>query len=78
VPEEERITLECPYCRGEIYRPLGWFRQPYFTCPACGGGLAADQFAVLVAELEEAFEASVAEMVHGKPGCGCGCRSREE
>jgi hypothetical protein len=78
VSEEERITLSCPYCRGEIDRPLAWFKQTWFTCPACGGGLSADQFAPLVAELEAAFEASIAEMVHGKPGCGCGCRTRED
>lgn len=71
---EERIALECPYCRGEIYRPLGWFKQTYFTCPACGGGLTAGQFAPLVDELEQSFETTVTEMVQGKPSCGCGCR----
>ena len=57
---EETVVLACPCCQGELQRPLGWFRQPYFTCPACGGGLAAGQFAPLVAELDAAFEASVA------------------
>ncbi len=72
MPSQERIALECPYCRGEIYQPLAWFKQAYFTCPACGGGLAAGQFAPIVEELERAFEASVEEMLLGKPGCGCG------
>ncbi len=71
---EEEIALPCPYCRGEICRPLAWFKQPYFTCPECGGGLAAGQFAPLVEELEQAFEASIEEMVQGRPsGCSCGC-----
>ncbi|MHB1399435.1 MAG: hypothetical protein ACYDAI_17850 [Trichloromonadaceae bacterium] len=70
---DEEIALECPYCRGEIYRPLSWFKQPYSTCPACGGGLAAGQFDVVVAEIEEAFESRVADMVEGQKGCGCNC-----
>jgi len=72
VPAEEQIALECPYCRAEIYRPLAWFKQTFCTCPACGGGLTAGQFAPIVEELEQAFEASVEEMLRGKPGCGCG------
>jgi len=72
VPSEEAVALECPYCSGEIFRPLAWFKQDYFTCPACGGGLAAAQFAPLVEELEQAFDESVEEMLRGKPGCGCG------
>lgn len=70
---DEEIALECPYCRAEIYRPLSWFKQPYNTCPACDGGLAASQFDTLVAEIEEALEARVAEMVAGPKGCGCNC-----
>ncbi len=73
--DEERIALDCPYCRAEIYQPLAWFRQSYFTCPACGGGLSADQFAPIAAELEQAFEASVEEMLAGKKdGCGGCCK----
>jgi len=72
VPKEEEVALECPYCRGEICRPLAWFKQAYFTCPACGGGLAAAQFASIVGELEQAFDESVEEMLRGTPGCGCG------
>jgi transcription initiation factor IIE alpha subunit len=86
---EEEIALECPYCQEDIYQPLGWFKQTYFTCPACGGGLAAGQFETLITELEEAFEATVEQMVQGEPsgggccgkdghagnggGCGSGC-----
>jgi hypothetical protein len=68
---EEEIALECPYCREDIYQPLSWFKQTYFTCPACGGGLAAGQFETLVTALEEAFEASVEEMLQGEPAKGC-------
>lgn len=73
MPNEELIALECPYCHGELYRPLAWFRQAYFTCPTCGGGLAAGQFAAIVEELDTAIEAHVAEMLQGQPGCGGGC-----
>lgn len=68
---EELVSLECPYCRGELYQALNWFKQPYFTCPACGGGLAAGQFAAIIDELEEAFETEVATMVQGAPASGC-------
>lgn len=80
---EELIALECPYCHSELYRPLAWFRQAFFTCPACDGGLAAGQFAAIVEELDTAIEAHVAEMLQGQPeqhvqsGCGCGCGHRE-
>jgi hypothetical protein len=73
---DEQIALECPYCREELYQSLSWFKQTYFTCPACAGGLSAGQFETLVKELEEAFEATVEEMVQGAPqGCGCGGKS---
>jgi transcription initiation factor IIE alpha subunit len=71
VYKEEGITLECPYCQEELYQPLDWFKQTYFTCPACGGGLAAGQFEALVSELEQAFEASVEQMLRGEPSGGC-------
>lgn len=67
----EEIALECPYCKGEIYQPLAWFKQAYGSCPACGGGLAASQFDTAVAEIEAALEASVEEMVQGARICGC-------
>lgn len=69
----ETVVLACPYCQGDLERPLVWFRQDYFTCPACGGGLAAGQFAAQVDDLDAAFEASVAIMLHGAPNEGCGC-----
>ena len=75
VPEEFNIALDCPYCKEALYQPLRWFQQDYFTCPACGGGLAAGQFARAVADLEEAMAVATEEMVHGAPqggGCGCG------
>lgn len=71
--KEETVALECPYCRHTIHRPLNWFKQPYFTCPSCGGGLTENQFATLVQDLEEAFDQAIDEMVQAKPGCGCGC-----
>ena len=71
--EEELIALDCPYCHGEIFQPLQRFKATYFTCPACGGGLAADQFAPRIAEIEEALEARIAEMLQTPPGCGGGC-----
>ena len=81
----ETVSLPCPYCQGEIERPLAWFRQDYFSCPACSGGLAAGQFADLVEAIDAAFEASVAAMLRGDTvaaaGCGCGgdhgCRKEQ-
>lgn len=67
----ETVSLDCPYCKITITRPLAWFQQPYSTCPGCAGGLSAAQFAPLVAELEDAFDASIDEMVAGRPGHGC-------
>lgn len=68
----EEIALDCPYCHQEIYRPLSWFRQPWFTCPHCGGGLAAGQFEQLVNDIDAAIDQHIAEMIAGPPGCGCG------
>lgn len=67
----EEIALDCPYCTGEIYRPLAWFKQAYNSCPACGGGLAAGQFEQQVAEIELALEASIENLVQGSRVCGC-------
>jgi hypothetical protein len=72
VPTEEHVALECPCCRGEIYRPLNWFKQTYFTCPACGVGLSAGQFATIVGDLEQTIDDTIAEMMQGKTGCNCG------
>lgn len=68
----EEIALDCPYCRQEIFRPLDWFRQTWFTCPHCAGGLGAGQFEERVREIDDAIEERIAEMINGPPGCGCG------
>jgi len=72
---EENISLDCPACGEAIYRPLSWFRKTYSTCPACGAGLAAAQFASALEAIEQEFEASDDELVHGKPSGG-GCCGR--
>lgn len=69
----EEIALPCPYCKGEIYQPLAWFKQTYNSCPACGGGLLASQFDAQIAEIEQSFETCIAERVQGQKGCGCNC-----
>ncbi|AJF06552.1 hypothetical protein GSUB_08285 [Geoalkalibacter subterraneus] len=75
---EKNICLECPYCGEAIHRPLSWFKQTYFTCPACEQGLAAAQFSEIVDEIEEALDAQIEEMIQGsgekKSGC-CGGKS---
>jgi len=79
VINEEPVVLDCPYCKKGIDRPLSWFQQPYFTCPACGGGLNADQFAAIVAELDRAFEETVDHMLQGEDGCRCGgCKPTDD
>ena len=75
--KEESVALECPYCRDTIHRPLSWFKQSYFTCPACGGGLTEDQFASVVHDLEQSFDAAIDEMIQTKPACGC-CHKKAE
>jgi len=71
VHTETKITLDCPYCKESIYETLNWFKKSYFTCPACDKGLAANQFAAVIADLEEAMNASIEEMIHGQPHSGC-------
>jgi len=74
VSTDELVSLDCPACRGNIHRPLNWFKQGGFTCPACGGRLTAFQFAAIVGELEQAFEKTVEEMLRGERRCDCnGC-----
>ena len=68
---EERITLECPYCRKEICKPLSWFKKSYSTCPHCQGGLAASQFEAVIYDIEVALDATVEEMVIGQQPSGC-------
>lgn len=67
----EEIALDCPYCKGEIYRPLAWFKQTYNSCPTCGGGLTSSQFETQVAEIEQALEACIDDQVNGSRVCGC-------
>lgn len=74
---EEMISLECPYCQGEIYRPLTWFKAENFPCPACGKALKAADFATIIAALEEEMDAYHAELINGEtpPTAGC-CGSK--
>jgi endogenous inhibitor of DNA gyrase (YacG/DUF329 family) len=72
VLSQEMISLECPHCHKELYQPLTWFKEEKFVCPVCGKGLTAGEFSKIVQSLEEALEASHAEMIHGdKPSAGC-------
>ena len=72
MPAAEMISLECPHCQGELYQPLTWFKEPSFTCPACGKILTAGEFATTIAALEEAMDAYHAEMINGEtPSAGC-------
>lgn len=72
---EKKISLDCPYCGEGIYETMGWFKQTYFTCPACQKGLAAGQFAAVIADLEASLDARIEEDVKGSPGGGC-CREK--
>ena len=73
---ETKIALDCPYCGESIYEALNWFKKTYSTCPHCNRGLAAGQFSKVLADLEQAMDASVEEMLQGKPQDGfCGNRN---
>lgn len=72
---ETHIALNCPYCNIEIYQPLIWFKQAYFTCPHCQRGLAEGQFAGEIADLEEAMDTAIDEMVRGTSCGGC-CKGK--
>lgn len=69
------IALDCPYCKEPIYETLDWFKKSYSTCPACDKGLVAGQFEAVVADLEQAMEESIDEMIHGRTSSGC-CGSK--
>ena len=75
---QEMISLECPYCQSELYQPLTWFKEPSFTCPLCGKGLASELFSSTINALEEAVEACHAEMLNGEAETpsACCCRSK--
>ncbi len=68
---EPRISIDCPYCSEAIYEPLSWFKKDYSTCPACQQGLAAGQFATLVANYEQARLDSIEEMLGGPTSTSC-------
>ncbi|MBN2427170.1 MAG: hypothetical protein JXK94_02415 [Deltaproteobacteria bacterium] len=68
---ESKVALDCPYCGEAIYGTLDWFKRTYSTCPNCDKGLSAGQFSAVVADLEQAMDASIEEMVHGTPHGGC-------
>lgn len=68
---EPRIDLACPYCNASIYETLSWFKETYFTCPACAQGLAAGQFSAVISDLEQAMAANIDEMINGAPQGGC-------
>ena len=68
---EPKISLECPYCEESIYETLSWFKKDYSTCPACEQGLAAGQFSVIIANLEQDMAANIEEMVNGQPTSSC-------
>lgn len=68
---EPNIALDCPACSETIYASLSWFKQSYATCPHCRQGLAAGQFATMIADLEQAMAESIEEMLYGMASGGC-------
>lgn len=76
----EMISLPCPNCQAVIYRPLPWFRRTFGTCPHCGGGLAAGQFAELLDAIEREFDAQIDDLLDGQgaQGCAGGCCGRNK
>ena len=81
---KSKIALDCPYCKESINETPNWFKKTYSTCPACDKGLAAGQFATVIADLEQAMDENIEEMINGQPqksccgeksscGCGGGC-----
>ena len=71
MPVEPKIALDCPCCCESIYETLSWFKKTYSTCPACENGLAAGQFGSLIADLEQAMDENIEEMLHGQPHTSC-------
>ena len=80
VNEPEKISLPCPTCQATIYQTLSWFRRVYGTCPHCGAGLAAGQFAELLDAIEREFDARIEELLgeRGQQGCSGGCCGRDK
>lgn len=71
--EQEMISLECPHCQCELYQPLPWFKEANFLCPACEKALKAEDFAPIIAALEEEMDEYHAELIHGETPAGGGC-----
>ncbi|KIH77089.1 hypothetical protein SAMN05660860_00406 [Geoalkalibacter ferrihydriticus] len=69
--KESKIALDCPYCKETIYQPLSWFEKDYSTCPTCGKGLAAGQFAAAVNEIKQAQDACVDDLFSVQSGSSC-------
>ena len=68
---DPKLTIDCPYCGAPIYQTVSWFKKAYSTCPACDQGLVAGQFASIVADLEQAMDENIEEVLHGKSQAGC-------
>lgn len=71
--DESHIALDCPYCGSSIHETVGWFRKPYSTCPSCEKGIAAEQFAPALNDLEQAMDEEIDRMLSPEPergGCG--------
>jgi len=68
---EPKIALDCPSCRETIYAALSWFKQTYSTCPHCRQGLAAGLFEASIADLEQAMDESIEELLYGPASGGC-------
>ena len=68
---ESKIVLNCPECDAAIYAMIDWFKQSDFVCQSCGKGLTAAQFAPMIADLEQAIDTRVDEMISEQPHTGC-------
>jgi hypothetical protein len=75
VTTDPQIVLDCPSCHKAIYASISWFKQTYSTCPHCEQGVAASQFEATIADLEQAMDESIEEMLHGQAQAGC-CGSK--
>jgi hypothetical protein len=71
VSTESKISLNCPGCEQLIYEPLEWFKQPFSACPVCDTRWSAEQFSSLIADLEQAMDRDIDEMVGGSPHKSC-------
>ena len=71
VQAEQKITLTCPCCDGSILESLEWFKQSRFSCPVCAKDLTAEQFSVVISDLELAIDADIDEMVQEQPHTSC-------